>query len=192
MARTDKYIYYDDILSSTSLSYLQHREGWPLLDLRPHDDAPADSIQQIYGELTDYLEQHPNDAHYKVYLKDDVPAHYHYSNNSRIAPIITIPDVGYAFLNHNTTDKSSGITQQPKGIHGYDILHPDMLAIFMAKGPKIDRWYPSSPTGSNAPQKRRLAPFHNVEVYEFLTELLNIDANTNNGTMNGKLTMKQE
>ncbi|ORZ08722.1 alkaline-phosphatase-like protein [Absidia repens] len=190
MARTDKYIYYDDILSSKSLSFLRHREGWPLLDLRPNDDAPADAIQQIYNEMATYLDHHPKDAHYKVYLKEDVPPHYHYRNNERIAPIVTIPDTGYAFLNHNTTDPSSGITQQPKGMHGYDILDPDMLAIFMAKGPKVDRWFP--PTSTDAPRNRRLVPFHNVEVYEFLTELMNIDANPNNGTLNGKLVLKQD
>ncbi|KAI8339514.1 alkaline-phosphatase-like protein [Chlamydoabsidia padenii] len=196
MATTDKYIYYDDILSPTSLSYLRHREGWPLLDLRPHDDAPANATLEIYDELTSYIKQHPKDAHYQVYLKQDVPSQYHYSNNERIAPIVTIPDVGYAFLNHNKSDPTSGISQQPIGMHGYDPSHHDMLAIFMAKGPKIDRWFPPTtiPTissGTTIPKKRQLVPFPNVEVYEFLTELLNIDGNPNNGTLKGKFLLQK-
>jgi hypothetical protein len=196
MAKTDKYIYYDDILSPSSLSYVQHREGWPLLDLRPHKDAPANATQQIYEELVSYVNQHPEKAHYQVYLKQNVPDQYHYSNNDRIAPIVTIPDVGYAFLNHNKSDTTSGLSHQPVGMHGYDPSHHDMLAIFMAKGPKIDRWFTPEfvyTISDSTPilKKRRVAPFPNTEVYEFLTELININGNPNNGTLKGKLILKE-
>ncbi|KAI8084628.1 alkaline-phosphatase-like protein [Halteromyces radiatus] len=194
MAKTDNYIYYDDILSTTSLSYLRHREAWPLLDLRPLDDTPPNATHQIYGELASYAKQYPDDAHYQVYLKEDVPTQYHYNNNERISPIVTIPDPGYAFVNHDDTDPSSGVSHQPIGMHGYDLFHSDMLAIFMAKGPKINRWFPVQKTPTIATsvtsfKKRILAPFHNVEVYEFLTELLNINGNPNNGTLHGKLVL---
>ncbi|CAO3642989.1 unnamed protein product [Cunninghamella blakesleeana] len=186
MAATNDYIYYDDILSKESLSYIQNREAWPLLDLRPNDQAPSNATQQIYNELVQYSKNHPNSTHYKVYLKEEVPEKYHYSNNDRITPIVTIPDVGYTFITHNNTDKVSGKAYQPLGMHGFDPFHKDMLAIFMAKGPKINQWF-SIDSSSNS--KTKVAPFQNVEIYEFITEILNFNANPNNGTLHGKFNL---
>ncbi|KAI9309027.1 alkaline-phosphatase-like protein [Cunninghamella echinulata] len=186
MATTKNYIFYDDILSNTSLSYLNHREAWPLLDLRPHADAPSNATQQIYEELVNYRKDHPNEAHYQVYLKDEVPEKYHYSNNDRITPIVTIPDVGYTFISHDNTDKTSGKFYQPLGMHGFDPFEQDMLAIFMAKGPKINKWYSIDPSRNN---KTKVEPFQNVEIYELLTEIININGNPNNGTLHGKFNL---
>lgn len=191
MATTNNYIYYDDILSKESLSYLKDREAWPLLDLRPNDKAPSNAVQQIYDELVQYGKDHPNDTHYKVYLKEEVPENYHYSNNDRITPIVAIPDVGYTFISHNNTDKVSGKVYQPLGMHGFDPFHKDMLAIFMAKGPKINQWFSIDPSSSssNSNSKTKVLPFQNVEIYEFLTEILNFNANPNNGTLHGKFNL---
>lgn len=60
---------------------------------------------------------------------------------------------------------------------GYDNLADDMKTIFLAKGPKLNKIYK---------QGSILAPFVNVEVYGFMTELLNIDAAPNNGTIKTK------
>ncbi|KAI9497766.1 alkaline-phosphatase-like protein [Zychaea mexicana] len=180
MAETDRsrVIYYDDILSSTSRSWLREREADPLLGLRPKDNAPKHAIQQIYQEFYNFTQSHP-DPHFQVYLKEDVPARLHYSNNERIAPIVAIPDVGYVMVDHDRFDPKSATEQfSPIGIHGYDNLAVEMRSIFMAHGPAVDMMYG---------RRAVLAPFYNTEVYSFVCELLNIDANpAHNGTMEGQ------
>ncbi|KAG0165386.1 hypothetical protein DFQ28_008723 [Apophysomyces sp. BC1034] len=161
-----KRIYYDDILSPASLPYLRPDEEGLLLKLVP--DTPTNVIQQIYEELHNYTQNTPS-AHFEVYLRQEVPDRFHYRHTDRIAPIITIPEVGYMLLrrdNHETR----------QGDHGYDNLTPEMHAIFMAKGPKIEQWYGRGVV---------VAPFLNVEIYDFLSRLLNIDPAPNNGTLHG-------
>ncbi|KAI9266565.1 alkaline-phosphatase-like protein [Phascolomyces articulosus] len=177
MAQTDKsrLIFYEDILSKETLSFLREREAWPLLSLRPVDNAPEGIVQQIYEELYNYTQQPNKDhadgkAHFQVYLRENVPERFHYSNNERIAPIVTIPDVGYAIVSHKDY-------KIPHGVHGYDNLALEMRAIFMARGPKVSKLYPESGTV--------FSPFFNIEVYGFLTRLLNLNEAPNNGTLHG-------
>ncbi|KAI9492102.1 alkaline-phosphatase-like protein [Zychaea mexicana] len=187
MAQTDKsrLILYEDILSKESLSFLRVREAWPLLSLRPKDDAPEGSVQQIYEELYNYTQQKQqveDGAHFQVYLRENVPERFHYSENDRIAPIVTIPDVGYAIISHSDYDIHSGKDYRPRGIHGYDNMAPEMRAIFMAKGPRVEQLYPQPGTV--------VAPFFNVEVYGFLTQLLHLNEAPNNGTLHGMFVQK--
>ncbi|KAI7856861.1 alkaline-phosphatase-like protein [Circinella umbellata] len=183
MAQTDKsrLIFYEDILSNKSLSFLREREAWPLLNLRPIDNAPEGIVQQIYEELYNYTQQfelHPDgNAHFQVYLRENVPERFHYSKNERIAPIVAIPDVGYSIISHKDYKIDSGLDYRPRGIHGYDNLAPEMRAIFMARGPKIEMMYPQAGTV--------VSPFFNVEVYGFLARLLNLNEAPNNGTLHG-------
>ena len=180
MAETDRsqVIYYDDILSSSSRSWLREREAGPLLGLRPKANAPKHAVQKIYQELYNYTQTH-SDPHFQVYLRDDVPIRLHYNNNERIAPIVAIPDVGYVLVDHERWHPKSSKEQfAPHGIHGYDNLAVEMRSIFMAHGPAIDSLYG---------RRSVVAPFFNTEVYGFVCELLNIDPNPiQNGTMNGQ------
>ncbi|KAI8093108.1 alkaline-phosphatase-like protein [Halteromyces radiatus] len=174
MAATHKsrVIYYDDILSEQSLSYLMEREAWPLLNLRPKYDAPLHAVEQIYNELYNYTQQH--EAHYRVFLRQDVPNQYHYSNNDRIAPIVVIPDVGYSFQLHKEFNNTIDGDYRPRGIHGYDNQAIEMRAIFMARGPRVERKF-----GRGAVVKA----FQNTEVYEFVAGLLNLNTSPNNCTL---------
>ncbi|RCH82355.1 hypothetical protein CU098_007883 [Rhizopus stolonifer] len=168
MAETDssRLIYYDDILSKDVLQHVMHREAFPLLDLRPDKQAPSDTIQKMYHQLYAYTQTN-HSAHYQVFLKQDIPERYHYKHSDRITPVVAIPDVGYTFVTHQDKFVKGGN-------HGYDNLADEMRAIFLAKGPKVNRAYREGTV---------LAPFFNTEVYEFITELLNMDAAPNNGTL---------
>ncbi|KAI8879406.1 Phosphodiest-domain-containing protein [Backusella circina FSU 941] len=175
MAGTDKstLIFFDKIFSPESLSYMREREAWPLLGIRANDDAPEDAIDKIYYELEVYTETHPN-PHFQFYKREDIPERYHYKSTERIAPIIMIPDVGYAIIETKDYDVASGKDFRPRGIHGYDNLAYEMRAIFMAKGPKV-----------NYAPGTVVKPFFNTEVYQFLTNLLDLEAAPNNATLNG-------
>ncbi|KAI9317906.1 alkaline-phosphatase-like protein [Dichotomocladium elegans] len=179
MAQTHKsrLIFYDDILSKQSMSYLQEREAWPLLSLRPREDAPPHAVQQIYSELASSARLTP-EPHFQVYLRDDVPERFHYRATERIAPIVVIPDVGYSIITRSDFNVSSDKDYRPRGIHGYDNMAVEMRAIFMARGPRISHWYDKGTV---------LAPFVNVEVYSFLTRIMNLDPAPNNGTHAGRL-----
>lgn len=166
-----KLIFYDDILSEDVLEHVRDREALPLLDLRPNLGAPKDTVQKIYEQLYNYT-QTTKDAHFEVYLRENVPDRYHYKNSDRITPVVAIPDVGYSFVTHAQVDKKGSFKKG--GNHGYDNLAADMRAIFLARGPKISRVFK---------QGTILAPFFNTEVFGLLTELLNMDAPPNNGTL---------
>ncbi|KAI9472162.1 MAG: alkaline-phosphatase-like protein [Benjaminiella poitrasii] len=166
-----RLIYYDDIISADVLQHVRSREALPLLDLRPERNAPKDTIKKMYNQLYNYTQATP-DAHFEVYLREDMPERYHYNTSERITPIVVIPEVGYTFVTHAEVEKNGGFKRG--GNHGYDNLADDMRAIFLAKGPKIQHAYRSGSI---------LAPFFNTEVYGLMTELLNIDAAPNNGTL---------
>ncbi|KAG0169241.1 hypothetical protein DFQ28_003458 [Apophysomyces sp. BC1034] len=175
-----RLIFYDDILSKESLSFLRQREAWPLLSLRPKDDAPEHAAQQAYEELHNYV-QSVDDPHFQVYLREDIPARFHYNTTKRIAPVVAIPDVGYSFATHDGHDDSFDLSQdkdyRPRGMHGYDNMAVDMRAIFMAKGPAIDYYYGRGSV---------VEPFVNVELYAFVAKLLNLKPAPNNGTLHGQ------
>lgn len=171
MAASDstKYIYYDHIISPESESYLMEREAWPLLGLRVKDDAPSFALDQIYNEIVQYTKKVEN-PHFQVFKREDIPAKYHYNSTERIAPIVLLPDVGYAII--RSTDKR----HPPKGIHGYDNFSYEMRAIFAARGPKIETNYDSGTV---------VRPFFNTEMYRFLTVLLDLDPAPSNATLDG-------
>jgi predicted AlkP superfamily pyrophosphatase or phosphodiesterase len=171
MAASDKtkYIYYDHILSPESISYLTEREAWPLLGLRVRADAPELALDQIYSEIIQYTKEVEN-PHFQVFKRQDIPARFHYNSTERIAPIVLLPDVGYAIV--KSTDKGN----PPKGIHGYDNMSYEMRAIFAARGPKIDASYSSGTV---------VSPFYNTEMYRFLTSLLDLEPAPSNATLDG-------
>lgn len=183
MAQSDKsarLIFYDKILSAESISFLRKREAWPLLGLRPKDDAPDYALAQIYDELYKYTQE--NDAHYTVYRREEIPARFHYNATERIAPIVMVPDVGYAIILSTDVNPTTGLAKIPSGIHGYDNMAEEMRAIFAARGPQIEKHYVPGTV---------VKPFVNVEMYRFLTTLLDLDPAPNNATLNGVFAKKE-
>ncbi len=61
--------------------------------------------------------------------KDNLPERLHWGSNPRVAAIICIAEAGWTIL--------SGPPQYPVkgGAHGYDNADPEMLALFIARGP---------------------------------------------------------
>jgi predicted AlkP superfamily pyrophosphatase or phosphodiesterase len=61
--------------------------------------------------------------------KEDLPERLHWGSNPRVAAIICIAEAGWTIL--------SGPPQYPVkgGAHGYDNADPEMLALFVARGP---------------------------------------------------------
>jgi hypothetical protein len=101
--------------------------------------SPGTNLNDLYTSLSKL----PNTS---VYLKQNVPGQYHYSNNDRIGSVVAVSDEGY----YLTTDPtypgiifiSFKIFNRTKlnyligfkgmaGIHGYNNSLPTMRAVFM-------------------------------------------------------------
>ncbi|PIK33478.1 putative venom phosphodiesterase 2, partial [Apostichopus japonicus] len=96
------------------------------------------------------------------YVKTDIPKRWHYINNIRIEDILITVPAGW-------TASASPSTWCDGGTHGYDNLGKLMKALFIAQGPS----FKSGLT---------IEPFHNIELYELMCEILEITPAPNNGT----------
>jgi predicted AlkP superfamily pyrophosphatase or phosphodiesterase len=100
-----------------------------------------------------------------VYLREQMPARFHYRDNARIAPVIGIPRLGWAV----TTRQRLAAKKLNAGTHGFDPDAADMGALFVAAGPGVRR-------GAVIP------PFRNVDVYSFLCSVLGITPEHHDGS----------
>ncbi|XP_072170043.1 venom phosphodiesterase 2-like [Diadema setosum] len=97
------------------------------------------------------------------YLKEDLPKRWHYSFNDRIEPVeVTVPE--------QWTASGGDTTWCDGGTHGYDNLGNLMKALFVAIGPGFK-------------SQVETKPFQNIELYNLMCELLDLEPAPNNGTM---------
>ena len=106
-----------------------------------------------YQQVFDILKQ--NENHYKVYMRNEVPSYFHYSDNPVISPILLIADLGWSLV----LNKKGG--RDDKGNHGYDNNQLDMQGIFLAIGPNFKTNYH---TGT----------LWNIDIYPLLCKIFNI------------------
>ncbi len=163
-----RMIQLDDLID---LNLVEHIDGWPLCGLRPKN---AINLRGLYDRLT---VESANDPNFEVYLREEnMPERYHFSKNSRIAPLWIIPKTGWAIVKKKDFDieqaKKTGEVYHPRGLHGYDHEHPLMRAIFVARGPA----FPHKPNS-------RVDVFQNIEVYNIICDSLQIPPQPNNGTI---------
>ncbi|RKP37063.1 alkaline-phosphatase-like protein, partial [Dimargaris cristalligena] len=187
---TSQVIYLDDLLDMEQVRFIT---GYPLAGITPHVD---EDIPVLYETLKAKSEG----QRWQVYLREDIPARFHYTDNERIPPIVCIPEVGWVFFTRQDyahTHLGVGLTDRTIGVHGYDNLDPSMRAILMAHGP--DFRYGSLTAATTAEIKYKpdlddstlspVAPafihsaFSNIELYNLMCHLLDLPANSNNGTL---------
>jgi predicted AlkP superfamily pyrophosphatase or phosphodiesterase len=110
-----------------------------------------------------------------VYRKAEVPARLHYNDNSRITPIVIIPDTGFTL----TTHARFAARKPPAGEHGYDNLMPTMGASFIAAGPAFREGF-------------TMLPFQNVHVYDLICRILGITPAPNDGSLDSTRAMLRQ
>ncbi|XP_078257707.1 ectonucleotide pyrophosphatase/phosphodiesterase family member 7-like [Rhinoraja longicauda] len=134
------------------------------LDFDLVDFGPTGMLLPKEGQLEKVYQAlkgaHP---HLHVFKKEDFPKRLRYSNNDRILPIILFGDLGYVV--HGRIK-----IQFNKGEHGFDNQHMDMKMIFRAFGPDFKKNYLAE-------------PFDSVNIYSLMCELLNIQPEPNNGSL---------
>lgn len=110
-----------------------------------------------------------------VYYKNEIPAHWHYNQDSRIGDIFLICEAPYYMIpnkNHPLAKKKN-----KWGTHGYDpYTTPDMGGIFYAVGNKIKKGY-------------KVPIFENVNVFPLITNILGV---SNPDDIDGKFEVLQE
>ncbi|CAH1405731.1 unnamed protein product [Nezara viridula] len=112
----------------------------PVLQIYP---KPGESVRRIYKLLHSAAKKN---KHFKVYLKRNIPKHFHIKNCRRTAPIIAVADPPYGFQDYyksiqwqidNRGESPTGVY----GIHGYDPRTISMHPYFIAHGPLFRKNY---------------------------------------------------
>lgn len=149
----DRLIFLDDLID--------------LERVRVVDRTPVALIQPSEGERERIYQQlREQEENYRVFLKEELPEAYRFTNHGRIPDIVLIADTGYFITTHDTYE-SAGI---PMGMHGYDHRDPEMHAFFLAAGPDFR-------SGDTLPS------FESIHLYEVMSRLLGIDPAPNDGDL---------
>jgi len=124
-------------------------------------DVPKIKINDVYKFLLSKKD------HFKVYLKENIPEFYYYSDHPFISPIILVADIGWSLITNKDLNKS----YVSKGNHGYEKDHLDMHGVFMAKGPAFKENY-------------KTGTLWNIDIYPLLCKIYDINGRSN---IDGKL-----
>ncbi|KAF9613997.1 hypothetical protein IFM89_014797 [Coptis chinensis] len=157
-----KSLYLEDLVPWVQIPESWVQSYYPLLAIRP----PAGvSPPEVVKNMTEGLNSSTvrNGKNLKMFLKEDFPARLHYSANYRISPIIGLLDEGFMVEQRNLNQRTCA------GAHGYDNAYFSMRTIFIGHGPQFARG-------------RKVPSFENVQIYNMVTSVLNIQGASNNGT----------
>jgi len=179
-----------DSLLGTLLDSLKALPIYPDLNLLLVSDhgmaatSPERTIKlQDYGELTGVIQEGygptsflygvPKDRlvtlrealekapHLRAYLKEEIPAQYHYRDHYRIKDLLLMADEGWMILDVTKPD-SVVFRHFPRGMHGYDNYLRSMEGLFVADGPAFKNGY-------------RRGTFENVDIYPLITFILRLE-----------------
>ncbi|XP_051880098.1 bis(5'-adenosyl)-triphosphatase enpp4 [Pristis pectinata] len=116
---------------------------------------PLSDVNYVYKLLSNC------DNHMKVYLKEDIPDHFHYKHNKRIQPILLVADEGWTIVQNGTIPQL--------GDHGYDNALPSMHPLLVAYGPVFQKAY-------------KMESINSIDVYPLMCHILGLKEEPNNGT----------
>jgi len=149
----DKVVFIDEIINLEDVDMID----WsPVAMIRP-DEGKRD---EIYTALKE------NEENYRVYLKDEMPERFHFSDHYRIPEIIMIADIGYTITNRDNFEERGVVP----GMHGFDNVEPEMFTYFAAKGPAFK-------------VNQTEGPVESVNIYELISHLLQIEPAENDGSL---------
>lgn len=150
---TGRVIFLDDIINLDDVEMID----WTPVGLIQPDEG---SKMKVYSALKE------NENNYRVYLKDELPEHYYFSDHYRIPEIIMIADVGYTITTRSFFEE----TENMGGTHGFDHEAPEMRTIFIANGPDFK-------------DGEVVKPFQNIHIYELMCNILGLDPAENDGNL---------
>ncbi|KAM8778760.1 bis(5'-adenosyl)-triphosphatase ENPP4 isoform 2-T2 [Rhynchonycteris naso] len=129
---------------------------YTLIDLSPVAAIlPKINKTEVYNKLKNCS------SHMNVYLKEDIPARFHYKHNDRIQPVLLVADEGWTIVLNKSSLKCD---------HGYDNSLPSMHPFLAAHGPAFHKGYKQS-------------TINNVDIYPMMCHILGLEPHPNNGTL---------
>ncbi|XP_036270994.1 bis(5'-adenosyl)-triphosphatase ENPP4 [Pipistrellus kuhlii] len=139
-----------------NLDLCLNRSDYTLIDLTPVAAIlPKINKTEVYNKLKNCS------SHMNVYLKEDIPARFHYQHNDRIQPIILVADEGWTIVLNNSSLKL--------GDHGYDNSLSSMHPFLAAHGPAFHKGY-------------KQCTIDSVDIYPMMCQILGLKPRPNNGT----------
>jgi predicted AlkP superfamily pyrophosphatase or phosphodiesterase len=147
----DRVINVEKILEGYNCKF---RDESVLMTIEP----PKEQVKVIY----DVLKKCEN--HYKVYLREEVPQYFHFSDNPLIPAIVVIPDLGWNLISNRGAGRMND--EYFNGNHGYDNQQMDMHGIFLAMGPNFKQGY-------------KTGTIWNIDVYPLLCKIFGIMPRSN-------------
>ena len=149
----DKVVFIDEIINLEDVDMID----WSPVAMIQPDEGKRDEIFTALKE---------NEENYRVYLKDEMPERFHFSNHYRIPEIIMIADIGYTITNRDNFEERGVVP----GMHGFDNVEPEMFTYFAAKGPAFK-------------VNQTEGPVESVNIYELISHLLQIEPAENDGSL---------
>ncbi|CAK9144122.1 unnamed protein product [Ilex paraguariensis] len=157
-----KLIFLEDLASWIEIPKDWVQSYSPLLAIRPPPGySPSDVVAKMNEGLTSGKVENGNNL--KVYLKEELPSRLHYAASDRISPIIGLLEEGFKVEQKGSKRKECG------GAHGYDNAYFSMRTIFVGHGPQFGKG-------------RKVPSFENIQIYNLVTAILNIQGAPNNGS----------
>lgn len=157
-----KLIFLDDLASWIEIPASWVQSYTPLLAICPPAGVDtADVVAKMNEGLSSGKVK--NGKRLKMYLKENLPSRLHYAASGRIPPIIGLVEEGF------TVEQKTSKRQECGGAHGYDNAVFSMRTIFIGHGPQFARG-------------RKVPSFENVQIYNLVTKILNIQGAPNNGS----------
>ena len=147
----ERVIFLEEIIDLDEVDII---DWTPVAMIRPDEGKTMD----IYNQLKE------NEENYRVYLRDELPERFHFSNHYRIPEIIMIADIGYTITNRSFFEDRGLIA----ATHGYDNMEPEMFTYFAASGPDFRSGEKSD-------------PFESVHIYELMAYLMGLEPAPNDG-----------
>lgn len=146
-------------------------EHLDLTNIRVDSDGSAAALRPVDGDVEPVLAAFKDVAHVKAYRAKDLPARFHFQDNSRIAPVWILPDEGWHVGTRANREKLR-VRYPEKGYlggdHGYDPALTTMRGIFIAQGPAFRR-------GVELPE------VENIHIYNLLCAALKLKPAPNDG-----------
>ncbi|KAK8935879.1 hypothetical protein KSP39_PZI013705 [Platanthera zijinensis] len=157
-----KLIFLEDLSPWIKITPEWIQSYTPVIAIKP---PSTESASQVVAKMNEGLTSGrvENGDKLKMFLKEDLPERLHYSRSSRIPPVVGMLEEGYRV----ETKRSK--TMECGGAHGYDNMIFSMRTIFVAHGPQFERG-------------RKVSSFENVEIYNVITEILELKGAANNGS----------
>ncbi|KAH8915783.1 Phosphodiest-domain-containing protein [Atractiella rhizophila] len=174
----ERIIYLDEILGEEGFNGINFRDGWPNAFLTFQESINSTLMYEKLLEASNTI----HEGHFNVFIPETLPDKLQFFHKDRTGKVMMLPELGWTILSREELESKGGhLTRQ--GDHGYDNEHPDMQSIFLCSHGPLARRIKSKFVKRQEDGPTALPTFSNLELYNLIVRLLDIDNPApNNGT----------